>query len=83
MTLLSDIKDKWNHPAIFSNWAVILQNLGGNHEALEETLKKRDQFVKDYPQYKRKANIDLIHTFLLKPEDNYTGEIEEFRIEIF
>lgn len=79
MTLLSDIKDKWNHPAIYSNWATILRNLDENHGALEETLKKRYQFLKDYPQYNRKEN-DLIHTFLLKPEENYTGEIEEFRI---
>lgn len=34
MTLLSEIKDKWNHPAIFSNWAAVLQNYGQNHNAL-------------------------------------------------
>lgn len=80
MTLLSDIKDKWNHPAIYSNWAKILQNLDGNHVILEETLKKRYQFLKDYPQYIRKGDNDLIHTFLLEPEENYTREIEELRI---
>jgi hypothetical protein len=49
LTLLNDIKQKWNHPAIYSNLAVALQNSRQDDSQVEDALKMANRFVRKYP----------------------------------